>query len=706
MTERLLGMKRYDPWVVVRLLLVLVVLMPMFTGCAKTKQLEAVEAPEYKLDHVDTFYQFSYSAKNNPCIDEWEKSHLIDNTGVDVFGVFTDKTAVFDIERAELTVVDYAVMKTMETAVDGFAEKSILEARFSGDELLVLSYTGDKGFKSNKYYLSIIDLDGNLKSETEITSAFADDVLHLGQAGDNYYPLFSGNRVLLWDNSNNSFIKESFTPKDKKGFGIRDVKCFNDGLLGILIGQTGDSEESESSVVFTDRRFKIRNSYEFDVHSVQFGQGDDAVVYGYDSLFKVTDSGCEIICNWEDIHMDTPCSVSSEAGLIRVLSTFADLEYDYSGIVTPLNNLYLFNISNRETREITSVKLASLGRNQYYNIEFLTNVFNLTHDDVRIDLKQFDIAEESYNEFTASMRKAYLEMSGDSYDIYFFPFKPLINTNDFDIFLNINGELSSKLEENNCYTKMTYDNGTAPCFLRPFFSLAGSYYCESGFGDRSSTDEINAAYCMMLPDVCAGTDSDLFEKIIMDDPSCGGKYIYDSDISLSGYLKYSEDRGARLSGIPGVSEDAPMVKSCGGFAFNKDIDLNIASEITDFLLSDFVQSFTYEDDSVFPVERKSAAFQVTNYVFLDYSKAVSLVSDGVNVDDSRLNRDDSQENLPCAMNLLDAFDSASVFFEPDPVVGMIFSEEYRLYVEGTVSREAFMDSYTRRISIYLSEINN
>lgn len=706
MTERLLGMKRYDPWVVVRLLLVLVVLMPMLTGCAKTKQLEAVEAPEYKLDHVDTFYQFSYSAKNNPCIDEWEKSHLIDNTGVDVFGVFTDKTAVFDIERAELTVVDYAVMKTMETVVAGFAEKSILEARFSGDELLVLSYTGDKGFKGNKYYLSIIDLDGKLKSETEITSAFADDVLHLGLAGDNYYPLFSGNRVLLWDNSNNSFIKESFTPKDKKGFGIRDVKCFNDGLLGILIGQTGDSEESESSVVFTDRRFKIRNSYEFDVHSVQFGQGDDAVVYGYDSLFKVTDSGCEIICNWEDIHMDMPYSVSSEAGLIRVLSTFADLEYDYSGIVTPLNNLYLFNISNRETREITSVKLASLGRNQYYNIEFLTNVFNLTHDDVRIDLKQFDIAEGSYNEFTASTRKAYLEMSGDSYDVFFFPYKPLINSNDLENYLKINEQLCNRLSKDICYTTMAYGEVDESYYLRPFFSLAGSYYCESGFGSQTEFPEVDTDYCRMLPNVCIGTDDNLLDMLFVDDSSHGGKYIYDDELSMSNYLDYSKSREVRLSGIPGVSGDAPMVNNCGGFAFNKNIDLNIAEEIADFLLSDLVQSFTHEEDSVFPVTRKNASFQVLNWLFVDYSSIVTVVNDGAYVENPWANRENPQEKLPYARKLLESFDSVSVFFEPDPVIGMIFSEEYRLYVEGTVSREAFMDSYTRRISIYLSEINN
>lgn len=37
---------------------------------------------------------------------------------------------------------------------------------------------------------------------------------------------------------------------------------------------------------------------------------------------------------------------------------------------------------------------------------------------------------------------------------------------------------------------------------------------------------------------------------------------------------------------------------------------------------------------------------------------------------------------------------------------MIFSEEYRLYVEGIVSREAFKESYSRRITLYLSEINN
>lgn len=700
-------MKRRDFCYVVSLVLVLAFQMTVLTGCVKTKQLETTtESPDYTLDHIDTFYPLSYAGKKNPYNDEWERSHLIGDAEAESFGISSDKICVFDMENVELTVVDYSSKKATEMAVPGFDDKKILETRFSGDELLVLSLVGDKGFKSSKYYFSILDLNGVIKSESEITSAFPDDVPHLGLSIDGFYPVFSSNQVLLWDSSKNTFINESFNSNDKAGFVVRDVKCFSDRRVGILLGKTGDAEEYKSCVVLSDCKFKNCKNYEFDVHAERFSYGDDVIAYGFYSLFKVTDTGCEIICNWEDVHLNMPFSVLSEGSLIRVLTTFTDLDYEYSGYIMPLNNLFLFNVSKRDTKDIATVKLAALGMNQYYNIEFLTDVFNLTHDDIRIELKQFNIAEEFYNEYTASIRKAYLEMSNESYDLYFFPHKPLINSNDLDNYLKINEKLCDRLSNDKCYTKMAFGEGDESYFLHPFFSLAGSYYCESGFGDRPELSEVDTYYCRMLPNVCAETDEELFEKLFVDDPSYGGKYIYDDELSLSDYLDYSIGREVKLSGIPGVSGNAPMVNSCGGFAFNKDIDLNIAAEIANFLLSDFVQSFTHEEDSVFPATRKNAAFQVSNWLFVDYSSIVSVVYDGTTNKNPWENRNNPQEKLPYANKLLDSFDSVSVIFEPDPVIGMIFSEEYRLYVEGTVSREAFRDSYSKRISLYLSEINN
>lgn len=700
-------MKKCDFFRVEKLFLILVILMPVLTGCVKTKQLETItESPECKLEHIDTFYPLSYAGKNNPCNDEWESSHLLSTLEENAFGVFADRTVVFDIKKAELTVVEYSRKKTAEKAVTGLDGKKTLEARFSGDDLLVLSLAGDKGFKSSKYYFSILDLNGELKNEVDITSAFQDDVPHLGLPADGMYPLFSSNKVLLWNNSERYFVNESFNTKDKAGFVVRDVKCFGDGQLGILLGEIEESEEYKSSVILSDRKFKNRKNYDLDVHAERFSFGDDVIAYGYYSLFQVTDTGCEIICNWEDFHLDMPCSVLSEGGLIRVLSSFTDLDYEYSGLIMPMNNLYLFNVSKRETKDITAVKLAALGMNQYYNIEFLTDIFNLTHDDVRIELKQFDVETENYNEYTASIRKAYLEMSNERYDVYFFPYKPMINSIDLENYLKINEKLCDWLSKDKCYTKMAFGEGDVSYFLRPFFSLAGSYYCESGFGGEFELSEVDTYYCRMLPNVCAGTDDNLFEKLFVDEPSYSGKYIYDDELSLSDYLDYSMYREVKLSGIPGVSGDAPMVKSCGGFAFNEDIDLNIAAEIADFLMSDLIQSFTHEEDTVFPVSRKNATFQVSNWLFVDYSSIVTSVSNGTSVENPWENRKNPQEKLPYALKLLDSFDSVSVSFEPDPVIGMIFSEEYQLYIEGIVSREAFRDSYTRRISLYLSEINN
>ena len=700
-------MKKHDVFRVINLFLVMTFIMPMMTGCIKTKQLETTtESLKYKLDHIDTFYPLSYTGKKNSYNDIWDRSHLINTLETDVFGIFSDKTVVFDIEKAELTVVEYSGKKAKEITIAGFDDKNILEARFSEEELLVLSFVGDKGFKSSKYFFSILDLEGNLISEMEITSAFSDDAPHLGLSLEGFYPLYSSGSVILWDCSKKAFVNEIFTTKDKSGFVVRDVKCFKDGKLGVLLGQTGESEESKSSVMLSDYRFKNRKNYEFDAHAERFSSGEDVIVYGYYSLLKLTESGCELICNWEDLHMDMPYSVSYDNGLIRVLSSFTDFEYSNSGSIEPLNNLYLCNVSKREPKDIATVKLAALGMNQYYNIEFLTDLFNLTRDDVRIELKHFDIPEGPYNEYTAATRKAYLELSNDRYDIYFFPYKPLINSNDLENYLKINEKLCDRLSKDNVYTKMAYGEGDASYFLHPFFSLSGSYYCESGFGGQTELSEVDTYYFRMLPNVFAVTDDDQFEKLFVDDPSYGGKYIYDDELSLSDYLDCSKGREVKLSGIPGVSGDAPMIKSCGGFAFNKYIDLNIAAEITDFLLSDLVQSFTHEEDTVFPVTRKNAAFQVSNWLFVDYSSIVTVVNDGASVDNPWANRENPQEKLPYARKFLECFDSVSVFFEPDPVIGMIFSEEYLLYIEGTVTRDAFRESYTRRISLYLSEINN
>ena len=700
-------MKNHDVFRVVNLFLALAFVLQLLTGCANKKPLETTTvSPKYKLDHIDTFYPLSYAGKENPYNDDWKRSHLLSMMEADAFGVFPDKTVVFDIEKAELTVVKYSNKKATEIELTGFGNKKIMEARISEDELLVLSLVGDKGFKSSKYFFSIFDLNGVKKYETDITSAFSDDVPHLGLPSEGFYPVYSSCSALLWDSSKNNFAKERFTANDKTGFVLRDVKCFKDGQLGILLGQTGESEDTKSIVILSDFRFKHRKDYAFDVHAERFCYGDDVMAYGYQSLIRASSSGCEVICKWDDMHMNMPYSVFYEADLIRVLSAFSDLDYSYSGFIMPLNNLFLFNVSKRDTKDINTVKLASLGMNQYYNIEFLTDVFNLTHDDIRIELKQFDVSDEIYSEYTASIREAYLEMSNESYDIYFFPYKPLINSSDLDNYLMINEKLCDRFSKDNVYTKMAYGEGDASYFLHPFFSLAGSYYCESGFGGQTELSEVDTYYFRMLPNVFAVTDDDQFEKLFVDDPSYGGKYIYDDELSLSDYLDCSKGREVKLSGIPGVSGDAPMIKSCGGFAFNKYIDLNIAAEITDFLLSDLVQSFTHEEDTVFPVTRENAAFQVSNWLFVDYSSIVTVVNDGASVDNPWANRENTQEKLPYARKFLECFDSVSVFFEPDPVIGMIFSEEYLLYIEGTVTRDSFRESYTRRISLYLSEINN
>lgn len=73
-------------------------------------------------------------------------------------------------------------------------------------------------------------------------------------------------------------------------------------------------------------------------------------------------------------------------------------------------------------------------------------------------------------------------------------------------------------------------------------------------------------------------------------------------------------------------------------------------------------------------------------------------------DKERLKRPMSpEEDLPSVKAFLDAVSSAQGVYDEDPVISMIFPEEYQRYTNGIVSLDEFVDSYYARVSLYLKE---
>ena len=86
-----------------------------------------------------------------------------------VFSIKDDKVNVFDFNTCKLTEIDYSSMNCSETMLDSVGEKKILNARFSCDKLLIISFLGDEGFSYTKYYFDIYDLQGRLENEIDVT---------------------------------------------------------------------------------------------------------------------------------------------------------------------------------------------------------------------------------------------------------------------------------------------------------------------------------------------------------------------------------------------------------------------------------------------------------------------------------------------------------------------------------------------------------
>ena len=194
----------------------------------------------------------------------------------------------------------------------------------------------------------------------------------------------------------------------------------------------------------------------------------------------------------------------------------------------------------------------------------------------------------------------------------------------------------------------------------------------------------------------------VIKRAINSDPSHDRRYTYYSAISIDDYIDIRRMRSAEITGFPDAGIMSPMLKGCGAFAFSVDIEKDVAAVFAGFLLSDFIQSFSYASKSVIPAIRKNAELQFYTYPFFDLSDVILAVhNDNVKVDIKRPMS--PEEDLPLIRDFLDAVSSAKGIYDEDPVISMIFFEEYQRYTNGVVSLDEFVDSYYARVSIYLKE---
>ena len=680
-------------------LLAFIIILSVFTslaGCNKGSTLETVSEVGYRLDHIDSFYKYSSSGKACEYLSSWEKAHLLGTPENTAFSINNNRTNLFDFKSMKLTSIDYDSNGVTETLLEMPEERKIISARFSDEKLLFISYLGDEGFSYNKYFFSIYDIDGNLETELDITEYFNGDIPEIGLAANNNYPLFTGSRIVIWNGSEGTISDNDMVKEIKKGFILKDVKCLDENQIAIIARSTNETDDSESKLIIANQNFKTQNRYEIKESVRTFAEGSDIILYGDDALLEIMGEECKLMLRWEESLLDTPFVVSKDNSRLKIIGGLSLEEIEQGAVY----NLFLFSIEERLSKPDKTIKMAAFGG----HAEFLVKLFNLTNEEYNIELKQFDIdSSSSYSDYAASYRKAWLETSKHEFDIYFFPNLPVIDIAGSDSFVPIRDVLDSGLNEENCYIKALCGYDEDEYYLRPFFTLAGSIYCKDGIPeDKLSKGSGQFGYYELLPSAVMNQELNVIKRAINSDPSHDGRYTYYSAISIDDYIDIRRMRSAEITGFPDAGIMSPMLKGCGAFAFSVDIEKDVAAVFAGFLLSDFIQSFSYASKSVIPAIRKTAELQFYTYPFFDLSDVILAVhNDNVKVDIKRPMS--PEEDLPLIRDFLDAVSSAKGIYDEDPVISMIFFEEYQRYTNGVVSLDEFVDSYYARVSIYLKE---
>lgn len=679
-----------------------ILILSVFTslaGCNKGSILETVSDAGYRLDYIDSFYKYSSAGKNCEYLSSWEKAHLLGTPDNTAFSINNNQTKLFDFKSMKLTSIDYDSNGVTETLLETPEERKILSARFSAEKLLLISYLGDEGFSYNKYFFDIYNIEGHLETELDITEYFNGDVPEIGLAANNDYPLFAGSKIVIWNGSEGAISENDMGKEIKKGFILKDVKCLEDNRIAIIARQTNETDGSESKIIVANQNFKTQNRYEIKEDVRTFAEGSDITLYGDDALLEIAGEECKLMLRWEETLLDTPFAVSSDNSRLKIIGGLSSEEIGQGAVY----DLFLFGIEERVSKPDKTIKMAAFGG----DAEFLAKLFNLTNEEYKIELKQFDIdSSSSYSDYTASYRRAWLETSKQEFDIYFFPNSPVIDVAGSDAFVPIRDVLDSGLNEENCYFEALCGYGEDEYYLRPFFTLTGSIYCKDGIPeDKLSKGYGQYVYYELLPSAVRNQGADVMKGAINSDPSHDGRYKYFSAISIDDFIDIRRMRSAEITGFPDAEITAPMLKGCGAFAFGVEVEKDVAAVFTGFILSDFIQSFSYASGSVIPAIRKASELQFYTYPFFDLSDVISEVYiDGVKEEIKRPKS--PEEDLPSVRAFLAAVSSAKGVYDEDPVISMIFSEEYLRYTNGTVSLDEFIDSYYARVSLYFNEKEN
>ena len=110
-------------------------------------------------------------------------------------------------------------------------------------------------------------------------------------------------------------------------------------------------------------------------------------------------------------------------------------------------------------------------------------------------------------------------------------------------------------------------------------------------------------------------------------------------------------------------------------------------------------------NSIIPVNKEAAELQFYAFPFFDLSGVLSDYHvDGEKVDIKKASV--IEKDMLTLRSFFFLLQAAKTVYVTDPVISIIFSEEYMRFINGTVSKEEFIDSYYRRISLYLKERGN
>ncbi len=671
----------------------IVVLLNCFCGCTKTSVLTPTDAPcDFVLKHIDTFFEGNekYAVSDN----EWNKGHII--TEQQNVSFYSDENTMYIFSYSSLVIrsLDYSQKVVKETPLDFSDDRTVINARFSGQELYILSFEGDDGFSYNTYYLTKYSLNGVLESEFDITDICENDIPKIGLTDDEQCPLFYGYTEILFNTNNGSRTKKEL---DKNRL-IIDIKKTNNNIYVLQQEITEDSEIGY--IMITDSSGKD-SLLELQGLFFSLVDTDELLLIGQDSLVKIDSNESQIICYWKELLCEEPMYVNTHNNALRIITR---LDSDYSGCIFSDNNLYCFDLIERTNKEPSLIKLAAFGTNDYLDVDYLTSLFNLTSEEYRIETTLLEMNYESYESYADDLRQNWLEVSSKDYDVYYFPQDQYVDMQSSGNLCLLNNITNDFLDKNEFYSDKAFDRDYLA--FQPFFQLAGSYYSEESLNEGSWSEQ---AFMNMFPSLLLKAYQDIssdpkgYMEVLKDGHLNTTNYSYSEALSLKTFSELAEKHTISITGIPLLGYEFPLYKDCGAFSFSPVTEREPILELIGFLSSDLVQSFSFCNDDIIPIKREIANLQYCN-ILTKTNSSVLFVDDNCQIPSSK-SEIMYESYLSESKEWLAIIDKADEQLVDNIYIKIIFIEEYERYKSGVSSYESFVETCSGRIGTYIEEMN-